>query len=209
MKIAVIGTGRVGGALGSRWSAAGHDVVFGSRDPDQEKTRELIENCAGAARAATIAEAAAHGELIIYAAPWQVAEEVITALDSDGKIIVDCTNPLNASFDGLDLGYTESAAERIAEWAPNANVIKAFNSVSSATMADPDFNGQAATMFVCGDDEQAKTTVSELADELGFETVDAGPLKNARYLEPFAMLYIHLAMNGWGSQCAFKIMKRG
>ncbi len=209
MKIGILGTGRVGGALGKRWAEAGHEVVFGSRDPSNGKTQALLESCGENACAGTWAEAAEHAELLLYAAPWPAAEEILTAIGgASGKVLVDCTNPLNASFDGLDLGFTESADERIAQWAPEAHVVKAFNTVSSATMADPDYDGQSATLFICGDDGDAKSKVTELADQIGFETVDAGPLKNARYLEPFAMLYIHLAMNGWGSQCAFKIMKR-
>ena len=209
VKIAVLGTGRVGGALGCRWAEAGHDVVFGSRNPEQEKTQALLQQCGGKARAASIEEAGAHGDIIVYAAPWPNAKSILESIGgAAGKIIVDCTNPLNASFDGLDLGFTESAAERIAGWAPEAQVVKAFNTVSSATMADPDYDGQSAALFICGDGDDVKAAVKKLADELGFDTIDAGPLRNARYLEPFAMLYIHLAMNGWGSNCAFKVLKR-
>lgn len=208
MKIAVLGTGRVGGALGVRWSSAGHDVVFGSRDPAQPKVKTLVEQTEGRASAASLADAAVDAEVLIYAGPWTAAEQVLSNIDTAGKILVDCTNPLNETFDGLALGYSESAAEKIAEWAPQAAVVKAFNTVSSATMANPDYNGQPAALFICGDDDDAKATVKDLADSLGFDTIDAGPLRNARYLEPFAMLYIYLAMNGRGGNFAFQILNR-
>lgn len=149
-------------------------------------------------------------EVVVYAAPWLVAQSLLAEVGSlAGKILVDCTNPLTIDFTGLDLGYTTSAAERITGWAPDAKVVKAFNNVSSAIMANPLFGDQRATMFYCGDDKEAKATVRQLASELDFDPVDAGPLTIARYLEPFAMLYIQLAVKeGWGSQCAFKIMKR-
>lgn len=210
MRIAVLGTGRVGGTLGRRWAQRGHQVIFGSRDPQAEKVGKLVADSGANARAATHREAAESGEVIVYAAPWPAAAAVLRDVGPlAGKVLVDCTNPLNADFTGLDLGHTTSAAERIAEWSGGAKVVKAFNNVSSAVMANPRFGEQLATMFLCGDDASAKATVKQLAAELDFDPVDAGPLKIARYLEPFAMLYIQLAVKeGWGSHCAFKMMKR-
>lgn len=209
MRIAVIGTGRVGTALGCRWAEQGKDVVFGTRDPASDKAAQLAERIGDRARVTDQATAAKGAEVVVLACPWANVHEVLERIDgAAGQILIDCINPLNASFSGLDLGFSESAAERIAGWAPQARVVKAFNSVSSATMADSSYNGQPATLFVSSDDAEAKQTVLELGTDLGFEAVDAGPLQNARYLEPLAMLYIHLAMNGWGSNCAFKILKR-
>ena len=210
MKIAVVGTGAVGTALGCRWSAAGHDVVFGSRDPSQPKPQAVVARCEGRASATTFAEAAADAETILLAVPWGNAETTLGALgDLAGKTLIDCSNPLRADFSGLELGHSTSAAERIAEWAPAARVVKAFNTVSVKVMLDPTFAGEPATLFYCGDDAAAKQDVCGLAADLGFQPVDTGPLASARYLEPLAMLYIHLAFKqGWGSNCAFKIMKR-
>jgi NADPH-dependent F420 reductase len=210
LKIAVLGTGRVGGTLGRRWAEAGHQVIFGSRYPDDEKVKKLIGDSRGNATATDHRTAAEQSEVIVYAAPWPVAQQLIGSLGSlAGKVLVDCTNPLNSDFSGLDVGYTTSAAEKIADWAVGARVVKAFNNVSSAIMANPVFGDQRATMFYCGDDAEAKLTVRQLAAELNFDPVDAGPLRIARYIEPFAMLYIQLAVKeGWGSHCAFKIMKR-
>ena len=206
----MLGTGRVGGTLGCRWAQAGRQVAFGSRDPSSQKVAALLSQSGGNASAASYREAAARAGIILYAAPWPSAQPLIESLGSlVGKTFIDCTNPLNSDFSGLDVGHTTSAAERIATWAVGAHVVKAFNNVSSAIMANPVFGDQKATMFYCGDDRDAKAVVSQLADELGFDPVDAGPLRIARYLEPFAMLYIQLAMKeGWGSHCAFKIMRR-
>ena len=112
-------------------------------------------------------------------------------------------------FSGIELGHTTSAAEEIAGWAPTARVVKAFNSASTKVMADPVFGDHRASMFYCGDDPPAKAMVRELVTGLGFDPIDAGPLTSARYLEPLAMLYIHLAFKqGWGSNCAFEVLKR-
>jgi len=210
VKICVVGTGRVGGTLGQRWAQGGHQVSFGSRDPKAEKVHKLLAQCGPNARADDWRDAAAGSDVIVYAAPWPVAKSVLDTLGPlAGKVLVDCTNPLTADFTGLDLGYSTSAGERIAEWSPGARVVKAFNNVSSAIMGNPVFGEQRATMFYCGDDREAKSTVHSLAAELGFDPVDAGPLKIARYLEPFAMLYIQLAVKeGWGSHCAFHLLHR-
>lgn len=210
MKIAVIGTGYVGRALGAGWSRCGHDVVFGSRTPQGEKATSLLQELGGGVAVTTPAEAAATSDVVVLAIPWNQAESIVETLgDLAGKTIVDCINPLNESFTGLDLGFHESAAERIAAWVPQANVVKAFNTVSAATMTDANYNGVEATVFYCGDNQEAKAAVAQLAADLGMEPVDAGPLQNARHLEPLAMLYIHLAVReGWGANCALKMMKR-
>jgi NADPH-dependent F420 reductase len=210
VNIAILGTGRVGGTLGRRWAQGGHHVVFGSRTPDDPRVRRLLAECGDSAEAASLAEAVRSAGVVIMALPWNVAEEELTKHDLDGKVLVDCTNPLNAQFTGLDLGFTTSAAEAIAAWAKGARVVKAFNTVSSAAMTDPDYSGDPAAMFYCGDDEEAKKIVGRLAGELGFDAIDAGDLQIARLLEPLAMLYIHMAMNqGWGSSRAFCIVQRG
>jgi predicted dinucleotide-binding enzyme len=149
-------------------------------------------------------------DVVVLATPWQAAQEALAAAgDLSDKVLVDCINPLTEDFRNLDIGHTTSAAEQIAAWAPSAKVVKAFNSVSAGAMADPWFGDENATMFYCGDDEDAKATVRQLAEELGFDAYDAGPLMVARYLEPFAMLYIKLAIKeGWGGNCAFKILRR-
>lgn len=209
MKIAVLGTGNVGGTLGRRWAQAGHQVCFGSRDPASEKVQKLLAE-APQATACTLRDAAANSDVILLASPWATMQSTLAALgDVTGKVVIDCINPLNETFSGLTHGHTTSAAEVVASWVPAARVVKAFNTVSAKVMANPQFGDQSATLFYCGDDAEAKQVVHQLATDLGFEAVDAGPLSNARQLEPLAMLYIHLAVRGgWGSNTAFKIMKR-
>ena len=207
MKIAILGTGGVGTTLGRRWKSVGHEVTFGSRDPSAEKCQTIASEI-GPVK--SIADATTGAEVVLFAAPYSAAEELVAAAgDLTGKTLIDATNPLNDTFSGLALGFDTSAAEEIARLAPAANVVKAFNTVGVKIMADPTFDPTNASMFYCGDDADAKQQVHELAAGIGIEPFDAGPLTSARYLEPFAMLYIHLAFKeGWGGNFAFQIMKR-
>jgi 8-hydroxy-5-deazaflavin:NADPH oxidoreductase len=210
MDIAVLGTGRVGSALGIRWAQKGHRVFYGVKDPQSLEFQGLLDRCGPNATLMSVPDAAAAGEVILLAIPWDVTREVLDSLGPlDGKILMDCINPLTGDLKGLQLGFSTSAAEQIASWVPGAVVVKAFNTVSDAAMTDPWFGGQQATMFYCGDDAAAKAVVRQLTEDLEFEPVDAGPLVNARQLEPLAGLYVYLAIfGGWGGDCAFKIVKR-
>lgn len=210
MKIAVIGTGSVGAALGAKWGAAGHTVIYGSRDPSSERIQALLARTGPSAKAENAVAAVQEAHAIILALPWGVTQAALASLGSlRGRIVVDCTNPLLSDLSGIELGHSTSAAEQIAAWAPGAKVVKSFNTASVKVMNDPVFGEHRATMFYCGDDPDAKEVVRQLVADVGFDPVDAGGLASARYLEPLAMLYIHLAFKqGWGSNCAFKIMKR-
>jgi len=210
MKIAVIGTGGVGAALGMRWSAAGHAVTYGSRGPQSEKVQQLLAKSGPKAAAMPPSDAISGTEVILFAVPWPVARESLIQLgDLTGRTLIDCTNPLLSDMSGIELGHVISAGEQIAAWAPGAKVVKAFNCASVKVMLDPKFGDHRATMFYCGDDAAAKLSVRQLIEDIGFDPVDAGSLTSSRYLEPLAMLYIHLAFRqGFGSNCAFKIMKR-
>lgn len=209
MKIGVLGTGNVGRTLGLRAAQAGHDVAFGSRDPASAKCAELAAEGGGTVKICAGREAANGAELLLLAVPWAAAQATLEACgDLSHCVLVDCINPLRPDLSGLDLVDVDSASQQIARWVPSARVVKAFNTVSAATMADPDYGGQPATLFYCGDAEEDKRPVGQLGGELGFEAVDAGPLRHAAHLESLAMLYIHLAINGWGSNCAFKVLRR-
>jgi hypothetical protein len=210
MEIAILGTGNVGAAIGRRLASAGHRINFGSRKPAADKVQKLVAENERAHCADSIQVAVQRSSVVFLATPYGGVEATISAAgDLSGKILIDCTNPLNQSFDGLLMGFTDSAAEQIARLAENATVIKAFNTASVATMQNPDYDGHAATMFYCGDDSDAKAIVHRLIEDVGMEPVDSGPLKNARFLEPMAMLYIHLAVQqGWGGNCALKMLKR-
>jgi predicted dinucleotide-binding enzyme len=210
VKIAVLGTGGVGAALGARWSAAGHAVIFGSRTPHSDRVRQLVARSGPSAAVMAPRDAVGEADATLLAVPWPAARSALAeAGDLSGQLLIDCTNPLLSDLSGIEVGHLTSAAEQIAAWSPGARVVKAFNTASTKVMLDPRFGEQQATMFYCGDDAAAKGIVKRLIADVGFEPVDAGPLISARYLEPLAMLYIHLAyQQGWSSDCAFKIIKR-
>jgi len=207
MKIGIVGSGNVGGTLGRRMAEAGHTVVFGTRRPDSAEMQELAK--ISGASVATNADAAKASEIIVLATPWPATEDAIRGLgDLSGKILFDCVNPLKPKLDGLELGTTTSAAEAVAKWALGARVVKIFNTIGYNIMADPAFPAGPATLFYCGDDAAAKKAAHDLAAQLGFDPIDAGPLTQARLLEPFALLWISLAFGGQGREIAFKLMKR-
>jgi len=210
MEIAVLGTGRVGGALGPRWAQKGHTVVYGALEAGGDEARAVLEKSGPNASVKSVREAAESCPILLLAIPWNVTKEVLASLGPlDGKILLDCVNPILPDFSGLDPASAPSAARQIAECVPGARVVKAFNTVSDATMVDPWYGGQKASMFYCGDDEQAKSVVHQLCEDLEMEPIDSGPLSNAAHLESLAMLYIHLAIfGGWGAECAFRIVKR-
>jgi|SRR5581483_9546981 len=209
MNIGIIGSGSVGGTLGSRWARNGHTVTFGTRKPESDEMRQLVDRAGGAARAASQAEAA-QSDVLLLATPWEATREIVESLgDLTGKIVIDAVNPLLPRLAGLAVGTTTSAAEQVAQWARGAKVVKAFNTVGFNIMESPDFGGERPALFYCGDDAAAKQTVKGLVDELGFDALDAGPLTQARLLEPFAMLWISLAYGaGFGREIAFRLLRR-
>jgi hypothetical protein len=211
MKIGIIGAGRVGSTLGKAWANKGHDIFFGVRHPQDDKTQQLLQSIVPKAQAGTVAEAVAFAEVVVLATPWQGTEAAVRAAgDLRGKTVIDCTNPLKSDVSGLEVGFTTSGAERVAQWAKGAKVFKAFNTTGSNNMADPVINGIRTVMLVCGDDEAAKPMVMQLAADIGFDAVDAGRLEQARLLEPWAMLWISLAyQGGLGRDFGFALLRRG
>ncbi len=208
MKIGIVGSGNVGGTLGTRWAQAGHQVIFGSRDPSGEEMRKLVSQAGPNASAASQQEAAQSSEAILLSTPWPVSVQVAGSLgDLSGKILIDATNPFRPKLDGLDVGVNTSGAEQVATAAKGARVVKAFNTIGYNVMADPMFGADRAVLFYAGDDADAKSKVAALAMELGFDAVDAGPLTQARVLEPFALLWVSLAM-ARGREMAFKYLRR-
>lgn len=208
MRIGIIGAGNIGGNLGRRWRDTGHEVMFGLREPGGDRAREALARAPGA-RAVTVAEAAAFGEVVVLATPWRAAEEALRAAgDLSGKILVDTTNAVAPGFT-LAVSGDSSWAERIAGWVPGAKVVKAFNTLGAEHLLDPRFGALFADVYLAGDDATAKETVAALARALGFEVIDAGPLASARLLEPLAMLWIRLAMvEGQGRNIAFKLLEK-
>lgn len=210
MKICILGAGNVGGTLGGGWARKGYDVFFGVPDPQDPKAQKLVKGIGDKAHVGTVAEAAKVGDVIVLATPWSVTKDAIKAAgDLTGKIIVDCTNPLKEDFSGLALGHTTSGAEQVAQWAKGAKVYKGFNQTGFNNMGNPAYDGQRAVIFICGDDDAHKPTVLKLAADIGFEAIDAGKLDIARLLEPYAMLWIHLAnARGLGREFAFVLHRR-
>lgn len=210
MKIGIIGAGNVGGALGKLWAAKGHQIVFGVPEPGDSKYQELVRAAGNNARMASVAEAASSGEVVVLATPWRVTQSAIEAAGSlAGKIVVDAINPLAPDLSALTIGTNNSAAEEVARWAVGAKVVKAFNTIGAGNFANPRFGSETASMFICGDDAEAKSKVGKLASELGFDAVDVGPLTAARSLEPIALLWIHLAYKeGWGPNHALRLLRR-
>jgi predicted dinucleotide-binding enzyme len=205
-RIAVIGAGRVGGALATGWVKAGHSVTLGARDPQSDKVKALLHEL-GAALATTIPKAAGQSEIVALATPWDAARSAVEAAgDLAGKVLIDCTNPIGAG--GLALGHTTSGAEQIAQWAPGARVVKAFNTIGFEVMADTRFAAGKPALFLCGDEAEARQDVAGLAADLGFEPVDCGPLRMARSLEPMALLWVSLARAGLGRQFAWALLRR-
>ena len=213
MNLAIIGAGSVGGTLGTAWAQkAGHEIFFGVRNPQSDKVQALVRSLGGKARAGTVAEAAASAGIIVLATPWNGAEAAIRSMgDVSGKLILDATNPLAMGPDGLglEIGHDTSAGEKVQGWANGASVFKTLNTTGYGNMADPVFRGVKSVMFVAGDDAAAKPKVIALLAALGFEVIDAGPLRNARLLEAHAMLWIELALKrGLGRDFAFAILRR-
>jgi NADPH-dependent F420 reductase len=206
MRIAIVGTGNIGGTLGRRW-AARHEIVFGTRKPEGAELRDLVAAAGAGARAASVREAVAFGDVVVLATPWPATLDVVrSAGDLAGKIVVDCTNPVAAGLrHALPSG---SAADAIAAVAEGAKVVKAFNSAGFEVFADPRFGTEVASLFLCGDDAPARQTVAVLARELGLEAVDCGPLAQARRLEELALLWISLAAQGQGRAHAFRLLRR-
>jgi NADPH-dependent F420 reductase len=183
--VALIGTGNVSSALGQRFAEHGHTIVYGSRNPTAADVRELVATTGRGAVAVTPAEAAARSDIVVLAVPWSAAEDVVRSLgELRGKIIVDPTNPRVMASDGFaDYPIEDSVAERIARLAPDAHVVKAFNTLGAETMLDPEVANGPVTIPLVGDDRAAKARVATLAREIGLEAVDVGPLRHARIIE--------------------------
>ena len=191
--IAIIGTGQVAGALGPEFAGLGHTIVYGSRDPSRDEVKELVERTGHGTSAMTPAEAAAGADMVVLAVPGDAIEAVTKSLgDLSGKIIIDPTNALRRREDGyFDLAVKASNAELIQGWAPDAHVVKAFNSLNWRQMADPESSGGPISILLVGDSNEAKTIVAALVSGMGLEPIDLGPLRHARQVEGMLMLWVN------------------
>lgn len=191
--VAVIGTGSVAGALGPEFAALGHTIVYGSRDPSRDTVEALVVRTGNGASATTPAESVVGADIVVMAVPGTAVEAVTRSLgDLSGKIIIDPTNAIDRTDDGfLKLVYDTSAAEVMQNAAPDAYVVKAFNTLNWRTMVDPDFAGGPVSIPLVGDDAAAKATVAALVEGMGLEAIDLGPLRYARHVEGMLLLWIH------------------
>jgi len=211
MRIGILGAGNVGGALGKGWARAGHAIAYGVPHPGKG-TYAAVTAAAGGAQVGTVAEAVRGAGAIVLAVPFNAVAAALGACgDLAGRIVIDATNPVRGGPGGLELsmGFGESGGEHVAAFAPGAAVFKTLNQVGFEVMADTRGYAAPPVMFVAGDDAAKKPLVMALVGDLGFHAVDAGPLTASRLLEPFAMLWIHMALNrNAGRDNAFAYLPR-
>ena len=199
MRIGILGSGLMGGKLGTIFARAGHDVVF-SYSHSKTKLEKLARDAGGRARAGTPAEAAKDADALLLAVHWTRVDDVLKkAGDLSGKVIVTCSLPMNAKDTALAIAHTSSGAEELAKKVPKARVVSAFNTLPSEvffSIFEGDAGDARPSVVYCGDDARAKKVAAQLITDAGFEPLDAGPLRIARYTEPFALLMGQLAYEG-------------
>jgi hypothetical protein len=201
MRVGILGSGLMGGKLGTIFARAGHEVVF-SYARSQQKLKRLARDAQGNARAGTPLEAAQESDALLLAAHWSRIEDVLNQTgDLSGKVIVSCSLPMNDDNTDLVVAHTSSGAEELAKMIPKARVVAAFTTVPSEVLFgvyEANRETSRPSLVYCGDDESGKRVAAELIRDVGFDPVDAGPLRIARYAEPFALLVAELAYGGTG-----------
>jgi 8-hydroxy-5-deazaflavin:NADPH oxidoreductase len=215
MKIGIFGTGDVGTTLANGFLATGHQVMMGSREAANEKALAWAKEAGAGSKASTgtFADAAKFADLAVLAVSWTGAENALKLAGAEnlaGKVVIDAMNPLTFGPRGLELaiGHTDSAGEQVQRWLPEARVVKAFNSVGYAQMFKPEFSGGPPDMFICGNDDGAKKTVTDVLMSFGWSTIDVGRIEGARLLEPLCVLWIDYAMRAKSHSHAFKLLRK-
>ena len=213
MKIGILGSGLMGGKLGTLFARAGHEVVF-SYARTKEKLNRLARKAGRNARAGTPREAAQDADAILLAVHWSRISDVLSqAGDLSGKVILTCSLPMSDDDTGLVVAHTSSGAEELAKMIPNSRVVAAFQTVPSEVLSGV-YEARRKTarpnLVYCGDDSRAKRVAAELIRDVGFDPVDAGPLRIARYTEPFALLVAELAYGSKGGpELAYRFERFG
>ncbi len=205
MKIAVVGAGKVGGALAAGWTRAGHDVVLGVREPDSEKTAALLAGVPGL-RADTVGGSVRGAETIVIAANPAAVRDIVEAMgDVSGKVIIDAMNSISTRPEP----YTNTGDALLA-WTNTRDVVKCFNTTGFENMAEPMYDGARIDMFTAGDSKRGKQIAEQLARDLGFaDCLDFGGNDKFELIEKFALCWINLAiMQGQGRNIAFKVLRR-
>ena len=213
MNVGILGSGDVGLRLGDGFIELGHAVRIGTRSPAKVDAW-VSKHGRTKASSGSFAEAASFGELLVIATLWDGTASAIKSAgprNFSGKVVIDVTNPLDFSKGmppRLAVGHTDSAGETIQRLLPDAKVVKAFNIVGNTHMLHPEFPGGPPTMFICGNDDVAKMSVSKILSSFGWDTVDIGGIEGARLLEPLAMLWMtHFFRTNSGSH-AFKLLRK-
>ena len=191
--IAIIGTGNVGSALGKIWAAKGHEIIYGSRTPTSDRVQQLVRESGKNAMSTTQADAARRADIVMIPIPPTAIPEVIDALGNlEGKLIIDTTNwwDFEDSWAISPHDPRDSLAEQVQALAPDADVVKAFNTMNYAVMVDPSISDGPVTVPIAGDSSNAKARVAALAQDIGLEPLDVGPLAAAEYLEEMLRLAI-------------------
>jgi hypothetical protein len=203
----------MGSKLGTIFARAGHEVVF-SYAQSEEKLKKLAREAKGKARAGTPREAAQDADALLLAVHWLRFDDVLKqAGDLSGKVVLSCSLPMNAENTELVVGRTSSAAEELARKIPKARVVSAFNTVPSEVLFgvfEAKRKAGRPSLVYCGDDRKSKELAAGLIRDVGFDPVDAGPLRIARYTEPFALLVGQLAYEGEGGpELAYRFERFG
>ena len=213
MRIGILGSGLMGGKLGTIFARAGHDVTF-SYAHTKEKLEKLARDTRKNARAGTPREAAQDADALLLAVHWSRIDDVLKqAGDVAGKVIITCSLPMNAKDTELVIAHTSSGAEKLAKKVSDAVVVSAFNTVPSEVLFDvfeKRKNARRPSLLYCGDQQRGKRVAAKLIRDAGFDPVDAGPLRIARYTEPFALLVAQLAYEGKGGpELAYRFERFG
>jgi predicted dinucleotide-binding enzyme len=199
MRIGILGSGLMGGKLGTIFARAGHEVVF-SYAHSQKKLERLARDAGGKARAGTPSKAAHDSDALLFAVHWSRIDDVLSQTgDLSGKVVVTCSLPMNDDNTELVVAHTSSGAEELARRLPKTRVVSAFNTIPSEVLFgvyEAKSKGSRPSLVYCGDDEGSKAVAAELIRDVGFDPLDAGPLRIARYTEPFAQLVAELAYTG-------------
>ena len=202
MRVGILGSGLMGAKLGTLFARAGHQVVF-SYSRSEKKLKTLAREAGANASAGTPHDAARQAEAILLAVHWSRIDDVLgQAGNLSGKVIVTCSLPMNDSDTALVVGHTSSGAEELAKKLRQAHVVCAFNTVPSEVLFgvyEARDKSPRPSLVYCGDETRAKKVAASLIRDVGFEPLDAGPLRVARYTEPFALLVARLAYEGEGS----------
>ena len=211
--IGVLGSGEVGRRLAAGFKSRGHAVMIGSREPDKPELTEWLAGAGAGVESGSFADAAEFGEVLVLAVLGNAAEAAIERAGAehfDGKVVIDAMNPLDFSHGmppRLSITGDDSLGERVQRVLPNAKVVKAFNTIGNPYFVDPKFTEGAPTMFIAGDDEQAKATVAELIASFGWpEPVDVGGIDGSRELESLCILWVRLGHKRGSWDHGFKLL---